>query len=463
VRGVTLRAHGLLALSLVAALAVAALDVLVAYTVGPPAAAALPLAAVIAVLVLRDPLFGICAGLLAIPLEAFDIKAGGDAAGFSTAELTLLAAAGSAGLRIVFDRVGRPWAPVHRALAALVVVMAFGIVVATDQFVVFKIVIMWSAFVILSVYLGAQDARRARQVMTCIAASAGIVGAIAVTGTGSIELQDGGAIASGRAVGSFDQPNLLGFFLALGIPVALVQAAEGSLLRRASMVGAAGLAFTGLMLSLSRTSLIGTGLALLVLLAWPAFRRVSLVALAILAAFALVNLDALESSSQLQVVTERLGTLRERGAVDEGRAQMWAGTPEIVGDHWVFGVGQGNYPAVSKEYGIRDPDGLPYKHAHNVPLTLTAESGLPALVLFLLVVVLVVGAARRALRDRASPGWSAALALVASLATLGVTGMGDYPLSSNPIIALVLIEIGLLVGLARVATVSGDPRTPAPA
>ena len=451
---VTLRAYGLLALSFGAALLVAALDVQIAYRFGPAAALAFPLAVVAAVLVLRDPLFGICAGLLAIPLEAFGLNTGGT--GFTASEIILVAASGSAALRVAFDGIGRPIASMHRALAVLVLCMALGLAVAGEPFAVFKVAVIWTAMLVLSVYLAAQDEDRVRMVMTAIATAGGIVGLVAVSGASAIELQEGGAIAQGRAVGSFDQPNLLGFFLALCIPVALVLSGRGSALRRALMVTAAGLAFAGLLLSLSRTSLIGTGLALLVLLAWPAFRRVSLLGLAVLALFALLNLQALESSQQLQVVGQRLGTLRDRNAVDEGRAQMWARTPAIVSDHPLLGVGQANYSSVAPSYGIRGPDGLEYVHAHNVPLTVAAESGLPALLALLTALALLGLTVRRALRDRASPRRPLVLGLAAALSTLFVTGMGDYPLASNPIVAMVLIQAGALVALARMA--GGDER-----
>jgi O-antigen ligase len=459
VSAVTLRAQGLLVLAFGGALLAAALDVLVAYRFAPAAAAVLPIAVVLGVLVLRDPLFGVCAGLLAIPLETFGVAAGGF--GFTASEIVLVGTSGAVALRMAFDGDGRPVAAPHRALAALVFVMACSIAVAGDPVAVVKVVTIWTSLVLVSIYVAGQDASRIETVMVAVATAGGLVGVIAVSGASAIELQEGGAIAQGRAVGSFDQPNLLGFFAALSIPVGLVLAARGSLLRRAVMVGAVGFAFAGVLLSLSRTSLIGTGLALLVLLAWPAFRRVSLVGLAVLAVFAMANMDALQSSEQLQVVGQRLGTLRDRDAVDDGRAEMWAQTPQMVADHWVLGVGPANYVNEAPSYGIRGPDGLEYVHAHNVPLTVAAESGLTGLAALLAALGLLAAAARRALRDRASARWPLTLGLVAALSTLLVTGAGDYPLTSNPIVATILVEVGLLVGLARLAQRDGAASTPA--
>lgn len=457
---VTLRAHGVLALALSAALLLAFASVQAAYALGPAAGAALPIALVAGALIVRDPLFGVCAGVLAVPLEAFGFSAGGGA-GFSVAELCLIVTAGPAGLRIVLDRVGRPLDPAHRAFLLLCVVVGAGIAVAEDQFTVVKILLMWSAFATISIYVAGQDRRRVELVISSIAIAGGIVGFTALSGAGSMELQDGGAIVAGRAQASFDQPNLLGFFLALCIPLAVIETGRGPWWRRVGMGGAAAFAIAGLMLSLSRTSILGVALALAVLLAWPPFRRVAAVGLAALAVFSLVNFEAIAGSEQLTVVGERLGTLRERdGAVDEGRVSMYTTTPQIAADHPLLGVGEGNYGLAAVDYGIRDPDGLPYDHAHNILLTIAAEAGVAGFLLFVTFAVFVVAAGRRALGARDSAAWPLALAVVAALATLLVTGMGDYPPRSNPIMATILIQVGLLIALARAATTPDRPSAP---
>ena len=458
----TLRAQGLLAAAFAAALAAAALDVWVAYAISPAAAVALPLAVAAGIVILRDPLVGVCLGVLAVPLEAFGFSAG--AAGFSPAELALIATAGSAALRIALDGVGRPLDPVHLTFASLVALVALGYLVAEDNLIVTKILAMWTAFLVVSIYVASLDRDRLEVVLTCIALAGGVVGLLAVGGTGDQSLQANGAIATGRAQASFEQPNLLGFFLALTIPVAIVMSARGSALKASVMLGCATAATIGLTLSLSRTSIIGTLLALAILLVWPPFRRVAAVGIAGLSLFALLNLDALERSTQLQLVGDRLGTLRDQGvARDDLRWEMWTKTPELVSDHFLLGVGQGNYAVASEGYGILDPDGLPFDHAHNVPLTIAAESGILGLTAFVAFLFFVALAARRALRNRDDPAWPLALALVAALAATVVTGLGDYPPRANVIMAVMMIEVGALVACARIiAPRRGPEPTPDP-
>jgi O-antigen ligase len=455
----TLRAHGLLAAAFGGALLAAVAVTYVAYAVGPAVAVALPVAAVFGVAVLRNPLVGVCAGVLTVPLEAYGVSAG-EAGGFSVAELCLVATAGAASLRLVFDGDARPVHPAHRAFGALLVVIAVGLATAADPAPVVKLGLMWTMFLVVSIWVAGRDRREIETILLSIAVAGGLVGLLAVGGTGDQELQQGGAIATGRAQASFEQPNLLGFFLALTIPPAIVLSARGGALRRGLLLACAAAAGAGLMLSLSRTSILGTALALAILLAWPPFRRAALVGLAALALFTMFNLNALQESTQLQVVGERLGTLRDRGAVqDDGRWQMYTTTPSIIGDHPLVGVGKGNYGVASTDYGIRDPDGLPFDHAHNVPLTIAAELGLLGLVAFLAFLAFLAAAARRALRERGHPTWTLALALTAALATTLATGMGDYPLRANVITATLLIEAGLLIACARV--IAADARRPA--
>lgn len=462
----TLRGQGLLAAAFAAALLAAAVDVWVAYTVGPVAAVALPVAAIAVVVILRDPLAGVCLGILAVPLEAFGFAAG-SAAGFSPAELAIVATAGSAALRLTFDGVGRPLQRFHVAFAALLLVIALGFLVAPDQLLVTKILLMWTAFLVTSIFVASLDRGRLEVVMTCIALAGGIVGLMAILGTGEQQLHADGAVATGRAQASFAQPNVLGFFLALTIPVAVVMSARGSVLKAGVMLGCATAATVGLMLSLSRTSIVGTLLALAILLVWPPFRRAAAVGIAGLSLFALLSLDTLARSTQLQLVGERLGTLRDRGvAREDSRWEMWTSTPEIVTDHLLLGVGQGNYASASKNYGILDPDGLPFDHAHNVPLTIAAETGLLGLSAFAACVFFLVMAARRALSARSDPAWPLALAIVAALAATVVTGLGDYPPRANVIMATIMIEAGALVACARLtggpAPLRGPDPTPPP-
>ena len=457
-------AQGTWIAALGAVCALAVLDIVVAYELGWIAAVVIPIAAIGAVGVWKAPTLGVCAGILAVPLEAVGLSLGGFAA-ISVAEACFVGTAAVVAAHFVIEGGWRPLHGVHTAFAALLLTIALGYAIAEDQGTLIKILLMWSAFLLVSMLVAQSGPKDLQRVLLSLGASAGVVGAVAVLGAGDQELVSGGAIATGRAQGTFDQPNLLGFFLALTIPVAVVMASRGPWLQKTAMLGAAGVASAGLALTLSRTSIVGTLLAFLVLLSSRPIRRLAVVGLAAMTIFALFNAGALLQSDQFQVVGKRLGTLSSQGIKgDEGRYELYTRTPEIILDNPFVGVGEGNFSVAAASYRILDPDGLPFDHAHNVPLTIAAETGLVGLAALTAFAALLFGAARQALRQRTAPLWPLALASVAALCATTVTSIGDYPPRSNVIMATIMVHVGVIVACARSAAAlePQGPRDPTP-
>jgi O-antigen ligase len=444
--------------ALVAMIVAGALTILVAYAINPLTALLLPVAAVGAAAIWRQPTLGVCTGILAVPLEPFGLQLSG-AADLAVTEVMLGATAIVVGAQLVLERHRPPLHGAHRAFAALLAVVVAGYLVAEDDLIVTKILVMWFAFLLVSIHVARAGERDLRWTLASLAAAGGVVGLIAVVTSGEQDLVAGGAIASGRAQASFDQPNVLGFFLALTAPIAMVLSAEGRSAKRLLWLVAAALALAGLLLTLSRTSIVGTAVALAVLLALPSFRRFGTVALAALLIFSLFNVDTLLESRQLQVVGTRLGTLTEAGlAREDVRFDLWSAAPEMIFDRPLLGAGQGNYAFVSPRYGLRDPDGLPWDHAHNVPLTVAVESGLLGLAALLVFASSVALAGRAALRDRGARIRPLVLGLVAAMLATTVTSMGDYPLRTNAIMATIMIEVGALIACARLTKTPQPPR-----
>jgi O-antigen ligase len=447
---VSLAARSAVLAALVACVLAGAAGAVIMEEVGSLAGLALAVGAAVTVLVARQPILGAQLALLAVPLEFFSIRLGGDA-GLSASEILLILTAGAAVARWTLTGTAPAVPGPLRALGVLCVVILVGYTVAEDELIVTKILLMWSAFVIVGVLVANSERRDLERLMACLAIAGGVAGFVAAAGGADQSLQEGGLIATGRAQAGFAQPNILGFFLVMSIPAALVLTMRGRPAMRALMTLMAIGGVCGLMLSLSRTSLVGTALGLGVLLLIPQFRRLGAVALAALAIFVLVNFKALQESQQIAVVSERLATLGRSDVVQsDPRLRIYETTLSIVGDHPVVGVGAGNYSVVAVRYGVLDEDHHPFDHAHNVPLTIVAELGLVGLLVFGWFIVTLAPMVWRAILARGDPAVGALLLAIAA-AMIGsiVTSMGDYPPRTNVIAATFIALVGALAGLLR--------------
>ena len=446
----SLAARSAVLVALLACFAAGAAVVVVMDVAGPMAGLALPVAAAVAAVVGVRPIVGVQLAVLTVPLEFFSLRVGGET-GLSPTEMLLLVTAGATLVHWSIT-VARPQVPmVLRAATATCVLIALGFAVAEDTLIVTKILVMWSAFVIAAVLVANSDEREVTRLMYCVAIAGGIAGFVAVAGGSNQSLVEGGLIATNRAQASFAQPNVLGFFLVLTTPAAVVLAVRGRGMTRALMALMAAGAVWGLMLSLSRTSLIGTFLALGILLLWPDFRRWAAVGLAALALFALFNLQALEQSQQISVVKQRLATLGRTTTVEsDPRLEMWKTTPKIIAANPLLGVGAGNYSVAAKRYALLDQNDMPFDHAHDVPLTIGAELGIPGLVVLAWFVVALGAMVLRAIEARGDPVRGALLlALAATMVGVVPISLADYPPRTNAIAATFILEVGALAALLR--------------
>lgn len=428
---------------------------MMAYTVGPLPAMAVVLAAGAVAAVVWQPLNGVYLALLAIPLEILDFRVGGSF-GLSPSELILALTAGSAGFHIAARARTVTPSSVFAWFLALLVVGSLGLSFAEDTFVVLRIVLMWGAFLVVAALVSSGTEAELERTLRTVAVSGGIVGVIALATTGNQELIGGGAIASNRAEATFAHPNVLAFYLQLAIPVALVTGMRARGLLKIVLLIAGAVAVAGLMLSLSRGGIVGAGVGLAILLAWAPFRRYAAAILLALSLFAVANLGSLQDSSAA-LVAQRLGTLNAEGIRDNPRTKIWRATPDMVADRPLLGTGMGNFGEISPAYGIRDIGGLPYDHAHNLILTFATETGLVGVFLFLAFLIAIARAGARTLRVSDWPGFAPSLAIVAGLAGLFVTSIGEYPPRTNVIMAVIMILVGALVGYDRLARSQAQP------
>ncbi|PWC88157.1 hypothetical protein TSH100_08460 [Azospirillum sp. TSH100] len=216
-----------------------------------------------------------------------------------------------------------------------------------------------------------------------------------------------------------------------------------TLLLRAMPYLACGLVIgTALLLSHSRGAFLSTGLALGVLLillsaAGLVPRRM---ALPLVGAVVLVALVTVSASGDGTITR-----LAEQTSVehDSGRTNVYRLTMDAIADAPYTGMGLGTFKPAFRMY--RDTtllDPVVWEFAHNVPLELAMELGVPAAALLGLSLAVIAGVCLRGLmvrrRDRLYP----ALA-VASMVLLGAHGLVDFSVQIPAVAATFALLLGL--------------------
>lgn len=349
-----------------------------------------------------------------------------------------------------------PWtpSPITRPLGLLLLANVPGLAVAPDPATALRVIFVWvTLFFLAQMVIAEAGPHGVRQLLGVLAASAAVIGVVAMATSSGPQLSDLGDTAAGRAVGSFDDPNILATCLALALPGALAYALIGPATLRPFALVAFGLIFGGLALSLSRSGFLAAAAGLAVMLRWRPVRRTALVAALLVGALAALQALPASAAEQVDVIFKRIESVKYSGAnQSEQRGLMYRTTPRIFLDHWATGVGQNQFPEIGPEYGLIDPvSGGAFQHSHNILLTIAAELGILGLVALVWLVVALVRALRPACAPRAGPRQGLGIAVAAALFALVVQGMLDYTLRSNAVISLAFVLMGAAAVLARAA------------
>lgn len=244
-------------------------------------------------------------------------------------------------------------------------------------------------FVVLSMATGPADRRRLTYaVVIGLAFEAAITIVLGRTGRGA------------RAVGSFDQSNDLGAFLAMFIPftVALIPAARGAW-TRAMLFGTSALGVLAVVYSVSRGALLALTLGML----FVGFRTSKLITALVLVVLATSPLWAPDYLKQRLSGTEVQVEGTDEKVIEAGaqvRVDTWRAIGTLVRDHPIDGVGfSGLYyvlPEAGEALGVQVKDS-----SHNTYLRFLAEMGIGGLALFLWLLArcfaLASGGARQAI------------------------------------------------------------------
>ncbi len=191
---------------------------------------------------------------------------------------------------------------------------------------------------------------------------------------------------SGVSGGVFENPNDLAINIGINFPFAFAFFLRARGPRKLFWGGAMLIMLYGVMLTYSRSGFLALALASLISL-WEfgiKGRRFYLLFAAFLLLIGAVTFAPENYSERLQsIFMGRISGANDRGSA-EARTALLKESIRVMVEHPLFGVGPGNFQVVNGVWRV----------AHNTYSDMGAEAGVPALILFLL----VLGAAYRSLR-----------------------------------------------------------------
>ena len=266
----------------------------------------------------------------------------------------------------------------------------------------------------------------------------------------------------GRAAGSLRQPNHLSTLL-LWSMVALAWCAQGRRLNLAAVGGLGGVMVLGIVLSASRTGLLGV----LLLACWGAVDRqlrrpVRLGLMAAPVAYALWWWLVEHGGSLLPQGFAGSQRFSTQGDVSSSRFAIWSDTLSLLWQHpWGrVGFGEFNFAWSLTPFPAR-PVAF-FDHTHNLPLQLLVELGWPLGLGVLILASLALWRAWRAADLGAPEEAASSRAAFMLVLVVSVHSLLEYPLWYSYFLLPTVFALGLCLGASRrVVPGSGEPEAAA--
>ena len=244
-----------------------------------------------------------------------------------------------------------------------------------------------------------------------------------------------------RVVATLENPNMLGQYLVLMIPLGvacLIGAKEKK--ERWFWGGCCGVMCVCILLTFSR----GAWLALL----FAALVYAVLVnpRLLMLAPFALLALYLVLPDSIIQRFTS-IGNLSDHST--SYRVSIWLGSLRMLADYWLCGVGPGDV-AFNTVYPSYSYDEIVTPHSHNLFLQITADAGICALILFCVILICYFRWLFAAVhREKNGTGKSLPIAFISGAAGFLVQAMTDFSFYNYRVMFVFWVYLALGMAAAR--------------
>ncbi len=197
-----------------------------------------------------------------------------------------------------------------------------------------------------------------------------------------------------------------------------------------------------LLLTATRASQLSFMISAFVIVAISASRKFLLAAVLIVLPIAAVGLYLLQQSRQVGFIDTKDESTLYRMTMWRDGVRLWTDSPR----NFIFGLGMDSKDKHWREWGMFDNGRLPLGHFHSTYVQLTVERGLPALLIWLIILGIYARTIWLALRANRNGDWKTNGILLGSLGgTVGFVTSGFV--HSNIIDAVVALIFYLIMGL----------------
>lgn len=243
-----------------------------------------------------------------------------------------------------------------------------------------------------------------------------------------------------RVYSTLGNPNVLGEFLILVLPLAFVQCIKNSMktLAKYGYIAMAGILLLCLVLTQSRGCWLGFFLSIAIFITFWQGKIWGIVPVVICILPFVIP----------QTIVDRLLSIGNMSDSSTSyRVFIWLGTMQLLKFFWLAGIGMGE-AAFAEVYPIYSYNAIVAPHSHNTFLQLTVEAGIGALVIFVVTQFVFIKSTVRVYRGNSKNSLESlnALAIGCSVLAFLLQSMFDYTFYNYRVMALffMVMAIGIL-------------------
>lgn len=203
-----------------------------------------------------------------------------------------------------------------------------------------------------------------------------------------------------------------------------------------------------LLLTVTRASWLAFLLSAFVIVLAGASRRMSLIVAACALPVIIAGLFLLQQQRNVGFYDQKDQSITWRETVWREGVELLTSKPR----HLLVGVGMDSIKSHWREWGLFDNGRLPVGHMHSTPLQLAVERGVPALLLWVVLIAVYAGMLLRLARRRGMDGWierGIILGALGGLVGFVASGMVHYNFGDSEVVMIFYFIMGLSLVVER--------------